>query len=312
MREAIQRLSDNVKKVLLGKDDVVDMVVTALVAKGHVLLEDVPGLGKTLLARTLAASLDATFRRIQFTPDLLPTDVTGVSIFDPASRSFSFQPGPVFTEVLLADEINRTSPRTQSALLEAMEERQVTSEGATRPLPPGFFVIATQNPVEIAGNYPLPEAQLDRFLVRIAIGYPAPEDEARILEIHGRGGATGVDPVTTIAELEAAQREAAAIPVGPVLRDYVVAIARATRERDDIALGVSPRGSLALLRCAQARAWCAGRDWVGPDDVKAVAPAVLGHRLVLSPQRELSGQSPASLVREILGEVPVPFEVEAP
>jgi MoxR-like ATPase len=313
VRSSIKQLANNIKKAVIGKDEVVDLAVVALLARGHVLLEDVPGLGKTLLARSLATSMSAAFSRIQFTPDLLPADVTGVSIFDPENRQFDFRAGPVFTEILLADEINRTSPRTQSALLEAMEERQVTVDGSARALSDAFFVIATQNPIELAGTYPLPEAQLDRFLVRLTLGYPEEDAERRILEVHGAGaGGVELGPVTDLATLRAAQAAVGGVAVNAAIRDYVVALARASREHDGVVLGVSPRGSLALLRCAQARAWYSDRDWVGPDDVKAVAPAVLGHRLMLEARHEVSGQNAEDVVRELLERVPVPMRAMTP
>ncbi|MEE9392552.1 MAG: MoxR family ATPase [Planctomycetota bacterium] len=308
MHQVIERLCANVERVFIGNPKVVKLAVTSLVARGHLLLEDAPGLGKTLLARSLARSLSATFQRIQFTPDLLPSDITGVSVFDPATRSFSFVEGPVFTEILLADEINRTSPRTQAALLECMEEGQVTVEGHSRKLSDPFFVLATQNPVELAGTYPLPEAQLDRFLMRLELGYPGPEDEIRILEVHGNGSSPAdLEVVTDLAGLRQIQAAADKLEVGPQMHQYIVAIAAASRNREGVALGVSPRGSLSLLRAAKAYAYVEGRTWLGPDDIKAVAPSVLGHRILLDAQGEVGGKRGSDLVREILDEVPVPI-----
>jgi MoxR-like ATPase len=308
MEPALLRLHQNVASAVVGKDEVIDLVITGLLARGHVLIEDAPGLGKTLLAKALAQSLAASFKRIQFTPDLLPADVTGVSIYNPQERAFEFRPGPVFANVLLADEINRTSPRTQSALLEAMEERQVTVEGRTLPLPQPFFVVATLNPIELMGTYPLPEAQLDRFLLRVSLGYPATEDEIHILGLNVESDPiTSVKPVLALEELQRLQDQVRAVKVSPEVRAYVVAIARASREHPGVRLGLSPRGSLALMRAAQAHAFLGGARYVSPDSVKAVAQAVIAHRLILDPEREAIESDRKTLVAEILQAAPVPI-----
>ena len=307
MRQGIDSLIANVRSVFFGSDQAIEQALTTLLAGGHLLIEDLPGVGKTLLARALAQSFHLDFRRIQFTPDLLPTDVTGLNVFDPRERVFSFIEGPVFTNVLLADEINRASPKTQSALLEAMEERQVSVDGKPLPLPEPFFVIATQNPIELAGTYPLPEAQLDRFLMRVSLGYPTPEDEARILESHRLGepvdrlGAV-MDREELLALIEAARR----VEPRPAVRDYVVRLANATRQSDAFAIGLSPRGSLALMRAAQALSLLRGRDYVSPDAVQDVALPVMSHRLVVSSQAHYAGGEVCGLIQEILDRLPVP------
>jgi MoxR-like ATPase len=307
MEPALARLHRNVATAIVGKDEVIELVIAGMLARGHVLIEDAPGLGKTLLARAIAQSLAATFKRIQFTPDLLPADVTGVSIYNPQERTFEFRHGPVFANVLLADEINRTSPRTQSALLEAMEERQVTVEGRTYPLPVPFFVVATLNPIELAGTFPLPEAQLDRFLMRVSIGYPGADDEARILGMHvDSDPIASVGPVLSLDELVALQDAVRKVAVAPELREYVVAMSRASREHPAVRLGLSPRGSLAIMKAAQARAFVRGGRYVTPDDIKAVAHAVIGHRLIVDPEREAIEAERASIVDEILRATPVP------
>ncbi len=308
MEPTLRRLCDNIASVIVGKDDVIRMVVAGLLARGHVLIEDAPGLGKTLLARALAQSVAASFKRIQFTPDLLPADVTGVSVYNTQDRVFEFRHGPVFANVLLADEINRTSPRTQSSLLEAMEERQVTVEGRTYPLSAPFFVIATLNPIELSGTFPLPEAQLDRFLMRLSIGYPAAEDEIRILamQIEDEPIAT-IRPCITLEDLIRMQDAVRKVRVAPEIQEYIVAIARASRENPAVRLGLSPRGSLAMMRAAQAHAFLGGARFVAPDDVKAVASAVIGHRLSLDAEREAVGSDRATIVDEILKAAPVPI-----
>jgi MoxR-like ATPase len=276
-------------------------------ARGHLLIEDAPGLGKTMLARAIAGSVRATFKRIQFTPDLLPSDVTGVTVFDPAHQRFEFFPGPIFTHVLLADEINRTSPRTQASLLESMEEGQVTVDGKTHRLPEPFFVVATQNPIELEGTYPLPEAQLDRFLMRIELGYPPGDEEVRILaEQVVEHPIQKLEPVLDVTDLIALQRDARQVRVGREVLEYIVAILSATRSSPQARIGVSPRGGVALLHAAQAHAFLHGFSFLPPDSVKAVAPQVLSHRILLDPRREYAGLSTTQLVQDILNQVPVP------
>ncbi len=307
MKNAIRNLVANVKSVFFGPDQAVEHAITALLAGGHLLIEDLPGVGKTLLARALAQSFHLDFRRIQFTPDLLPSDVTGLNVFDPRDREFHFVEGPVFTNVLLADEINRSSPRTQSSLLETMGERQVTVDGQTRHLPRPFFVIATQNPVELAGTYPLPEAQLDRFLMRIALGYPAAADESRILDSHLLGEPVEkLGPVMEKEELERLIEATRQVELRPAVRDYIVRLSAATREHDALEIGLSPRGSLALMKSAQALSLLRGRNYVSPDAVQDVALPVMAHRVVVSSRARYAGNSIADLLHEIISQVPVP------
>ncbi len=301
-------LASNVERVIQGKRDQIHLALVALFAEGHLLIEDVPGVGKTSLAKALARSIAGTAHRIQFTPDLLPSDVLGVSVWNRAKEQFEFRPGGVFAHVVLADEINRASPKTQSALLEAMQERQVTVDARSWALPRPFLVIATQNPVELEGTYPLPEAQLDRFLMRLPMGYPDRDAELTILETHGVGAvdADALDPVATAAEVAAAADATTAVHVAPALRAYVVDLVDATRRDPELALGVSPRGALALQRGARALAAGAGRDYVIPDDVKALAPAVLTHRMIVAPEAELRGISAEDVLERVLARVPVP------
>ncbi len=307
--EISEKLVTNVKKVLVGKDEVIQLMLVAVLCEGHVLIEDVPGTGKTTLARALAASLGCSFRRIQFTPDLLPSDVTGLSWFNQKKQEFEFRPGPIMTQVVLADEINRATPRTQSALLEAMQERQVTSDGVTRALPRPFLVLATQNPVELEGTFPLPEAQVDRFLLRVAIGYPTQQEENSILErFRLEDPLLSLAAVTDPAEITAAQAERRQVRVEDSVRDYVVRVAMATRQNSDVKLGASPRATLALYQSAQAWAAIHARDYVLPDDVKIMAPHVFGHRLMISPQAQLRGRNPNELIADIVAAVPVPVE----
>jgi len=307
--EVAQRLRENVQKVIVGKDEPINLVLVSVLCEGHVLLEDVPGIGKTTLARTLAASLGCSFRRIQFTPDLLPSDVTGLSWFNQKKQEFEFRPGPIMSQVILADEINRATPRTQSALLEAMQERQVTVDGVTRLTPRPFLVLATQNPVELEGTFPLPEAQIDRFLLRVAIGYPTENEENAILErFRLADPLPELQAVTTpkeIVELQTARRQ---VRVEDSVRNYVVKVSRATRKNQEIELGASPRATLSLFQAVQAWAAIQGRDYVIPDDVKQMAPHVLTHRLMISPQAQLRGRQPDELVAAIVDTVPVPVE----
>jgi len=297
----------NVERVIQGKREPVRFSLVCLFAEGHLLIEDVPGVGKTSMAKALARSIDGTWSRIQFTPDLLPSDVTGVSVWNRVANEFEFRPGGVFADVVLADEINRASPKTQSALLEAMEERQVTVDTQTYGLPRPFMVIATQNPIELEGTYPLPEAQLDRFLMRIQMGYPSNDAERAILDTHGsHASVEEIAPVTTAAEVVAASRAVADLHVADNIKAYMVDLVPATRQHRDLALGVSPRGALALQRAARALAASIGRDYVVPDDVKRLAVAVLEHRLLLAPDAQLRGAAPGDIVRELLASVPVP------
>jgi MoxR-like ATPase len=297
----------NVEHVIQGKREPVRLALVCLFAEGHLLIEDVPGVGKTSMAKALARSIDGTWSRIQFTPDLLPSDVTGVSVWNRVANEFEFRPGGVFADVVLADEINRASPKTQSALLEAMEERQVTVDTQTYGLPRPFMVIATQNPIELEGTYPLPEAQLDRFLMRIQMGYPSHDAERAILDTHGsHASVEEIAPVTSAAEIVAAARAVADVHVADNLKSYIVDLVTATRQHRDLALGVSPRGALALQRAARALAASIGRDYVVPDDIKRLAVAVLEHRLLLAPDAQLRGAAPGDIVRELLGSVPVP------
>jgi MoxR-like ATPase len=301
-------LTSNVERVIQGKRDQIHLALVALLAEGHLLIEDVPGVGKTSLAKALARSIAGTAHRIQFTPDLLPSDVLGVSVWNRAKEQFEFRPGGVFAHVVLADEINRASPKTQSALLEAMQERHVTVDARSWALPRPFLVIATQNPVELEGTYPLPEAQLDRFLMRLPMGYPDREAELAILETHGVGeiDADALEPVASAAEVAAAADAATAVHVAPALRAYVVDLVDATRRDSELALGVSPRGALALQRGARALAAGAGRDYVIPDDVKVLAPAVLTHRMIVAPEAELRGITAETVLERVLARVPVP------
>ncbi len=305
------RVRENVERVIVGKGEVIDRALVALLCEGHVLIEDVPGTGKTMLAKALARSVGCTFRRIQCTPDLLPSDVTGLYYFNQSTQGFEFRAGPVFAQIILADEINRATPRTQSALLEAMQEQQVTVEGATLPLPRPFLVLATQNPVELQGTFPLPEAQLDRFLLRLTLGYPEADGEREILRRFGAGDPLAdLHPVASAEDLVDGQQRIRQVLVSRAVEEYVIAIAGQTRRHPEIDLGLSPRGSLALYRTAQALAAVHGRGFVLPDDVKALAPVVVPHRLILSTQARLRERSPAEVVDEILRAVPVPVEQE--
>jgi len=307
--EAVARIRENIQQVIVSKAEIIDLMLIAVLSEGHVLLEDVPGTGKTTLAKSMAVSLGCTFHRIQFTPDLLPSDVTGVNFFNQKSQSFEFRPGPILSQIVLADEINRATPRTQSALLEGMQERQMTVDGETRPLPRPFLVMATQNPIELEGTFPLPEAQLDRFLMRVAVGYPTEEEENQILERFQLA-----DPLDTLepviapfAILDLIQ-QVREIHVADAVRNYIVSIARRTRQHEEIDLGASPRATMALYRTSQARAAIAGRGFVLPDDVKFLAPYVLTHRVLINPQTRLRGRRPEDVVSDLVNTVPVPVE----
>jgi MoxR-like ATPase len=304
-----QKIRENVQRVIVGKDNVINLTIVGILCEGHILLEDVPGIGKTTLARALAASLGCTFKRIQFTPDLLPSDVTGINWFNQKLQEFEFRPGPVISQIVLADEINRATPRTQSALLEAMQEQQVTIDGLTHLLPRPFIVLATQNPIELEGTFPLPEAQIDRFLLRIVIGYPSQSEENSILErFRSSSQLPHLEPVTNPAEIIQLQNERRMIRVEDSVRDYIVRIAKTTREHNEIQLGASPRATMALYHSAQAWAAIQGRDFVLPDDVKYMAPHVLTHRLMVSPQAQLRGRQPNQLVSDIVDSISVPVE----
>jgi len=296
-----------IESVLIGKHHEAELTIIGLAAAGHLLIEDVPGVGKTMLAKSLARATGSTFKRIQFTPDLLPSDVTGVSIYNQRTSEFEFRAGPIVAHVVLADEINRATPKTQSALLEAMEEHQVTVEGVTRPLPVPFIVLATQNPIEYEGTFPLPEAQLDRFLLRIHLGYPEPSQEAQVLQSQIlRHPIEDLQPVTSASELEQLQRAVRGIHVDPQVQRYIVHVVGLTRDHPDVYLGASPRGSLAVMRASQARALLNARDYVIPDDVKALASAALAHRLIMSPEARMRNATATGVVEQVLREVPVP------
>ncbi|MDX9991239.1 MAG: MoxR family ATPase [Anaerolineales bacterium] len=291
----------NVEKVIIGKHDAIELIVVCLLCEGHVLLEDVPGSGKTMLARSIAVSLGNSFKRVQCTPDLLPNDITGVSIFNQKSGEFEFRAGPIFSNILLADEINRATPRTQSALLEAMQEQQVTVDGVTRELPRPFLVLATQNPVEYEGTFPLPEAQLDRFLMRLSLGYPTLQEERQILlNLWREHPITKLAGVVAGSQLPALQKLVWDVHVDETLQDYIVRLAAATRSHADLALGISPRGSLALFKAAQALAAVRGREHVLPDDIKYLAPVTLPHRFIVTPEAELRGRNPNLILAEVL------------
>jgi MoxR-like ATPase len=306
-----EQVTTNVEKVIVGKRSVIEMALVALLCDGHVLIEDVPGVGKTMLARALAASLGLSFKRLQCTPDLLPNDITGVSVLNQKTGEFEFRPGPTFAHILLADEINRATPRTQSALLEAMGERQVTVDGVTYPLARPFIVLATQNPIEYEGTFPLPEAQLDRFLMRLSVGYPDAAEESRILRrLQREHPIESLGQVVEGAILPDLARQAWEVHVDDTVESYVVRLVQATREHPDLALGASPRGSLALFKTAQALAALQGRDYVLPDDVKRLAPLTLTHRLLLKPESALRGRTPAQIVQEILEKVELKLEAK--
>ncbi|MGI5851190.1 MAG: MoxR family ATPase [Clostridiales bacterium] len=309
IRSMAQRIKENIKKVIVGKDEVIDQLLIALISSGHVLLEDVPGTGKTLLAKSLARSLDCTFRRVQFTPDLLPSDLSGINFYNQKIGEFQFRPGPVFTNILLADEINRATPRTQSSLLETMEERQVTVDGDTRILERPFMVLATQNPVETQGTFPLPEAQLDRFLMKVDMGYPSTDEGVEILRrFKERDPLVEIEPVVQREEITDAQKNYARVYVSDDIMRYIVRIVEVTRQHSEIMLGVSPRGSQALLKAVQVYAILQGRDYVSPDDIKQMAKPVLGHRIILRSVLGMREGQLDEIISQIFKAVPVPSE----
>jgi MoxR-like ATPase len=309
IQEAAARVRENIQKVIVGKEEVIDLCLIAILCEGHLLMEDVPGTGKTTLAKAIARSLNCSFRRIQFTPDLLPSDVTGIFYFNQKTQEFEFRPGPVLSQVVLADEINRATPRTQSALLEAMQERQVTVDVETMMLPRPFLVIATQNPIELEGTFPLPEAQVDRFLMKIVIGYPSVEEEnAIMLRFQHTNPLDTLEPVVEADDILAMQAQVRQVRVEESVRRYTVDVARATREHKDVLVGVSPRGTMALYHTAQALAAIRGRDYVIPDDVKYLAPNVLTHRIIINPKTRLRGRTQADVISDIVETVAVPVE----
>jgi MoxR-like ATPase len=306
-QEIAEKVIANVEKVIVGKHDELQRTLLALLCRGHLLIEDVPGVGKTMLAKSIAKSIGCTFRRIQFTPDMLPSDVTGVSVFNQKTREFEFRPGPVMAQIVLTDEINRATPKTQSALLECMEERQVTVDGTTYPMARPFLVLATQNPIEYEGTFPLPEAQLDRFMMRISLGYPDTEDEITMMDsqkyVHP---IEEIGQVVDAEELLEAQETVKDIYIDDSVKEYIVAVVGETRKHPDVYLGASPRGSLALYKTGQARSALLGRDYVIPDDIKALAQVTLSHRLIISPSARIKNVDPKAVVEEIISSVPVP------
>jgi MoxR-like ATPase len=301
------QIIDNVEKVIIGKRDTIELTLIGLLAQGHLLIEDVPGVGKTMLARAIAKSIGCSFRRIQFTPDMLPSDVTGVSVFNQKTLEFEFRPGPVMAQIVLTDEINRATPKTQSALLEAMEERQATVDGVTYPMKRPFLVMATQNPIEYEGTFPLPEAQLDRFMLRISLGYPNKTDEISILDAQQfRHPIEELEQVVTVEELMTAQEQVKQAYVDDLIKNYIVDVVGMTREHPDAYLGASPRGSITLYKAAQVRAMLQDRDYVIPDDIKALALSALAHRLIVSPSARIKDVDPRAVVEDVIQSVPVP------
>src|SRR4051812_13108071 len=313
VRDAATRLVDQVARVVVGKQSATEQLFAALLVEGHVLLDDVPGVGKTTLARAVARSFSLSFHRIQCTPDLVPSDITGVSIYDQRAQRFEFRPGPVMANLVLVDEINRATPRAQSSLLEAMQERQITVDETTHPLPEPFCVIATQNPIELEGTFPLPEAQLDRFLFLVRLGYPEADDEDQILRMHGAANidTNTLEPIYDATAIASLRDEVRAVKVSDAVRRYIVDVARATRRADGVELGASPRAEIALFRAAQAHAAMRGRSYVLPDDVKAQAAAVLGHRIFMGADAQMRGRTGAAVVSEVLTRTPVPAELDA-
>lgn len=311
MKEQIKKLKQGIGKVLLGKENTAELVMIGLLCRGHVLLEDVPGTGKTMMAKSIAKSISGKFKRIQFTPDVLPSDVTGIQFFNPKEQSFELRPGPVMTNILLADEINRATPRTQSSLLEVMEEQQVTIEGETLSIKPPFIVLATQNPIESQGTFPLPEAQMDRFLMQIRVGYPTREEEKEMMHRYRtEEPIDALEQVISLEEIISLQKQVKEVEISGVVEDYLLSIVRGTRESELTDTGVSPRGTLAFMRAVQAKAFVQGRDYVTPEDVKEMAPIVLAHRLVLSLEGEMSKTKP-QVLEELLNEIEVPVELGA-
>lgn len=310
-KRVVEKIKDNIQKVIVGKSEPIDLVLISILCNGHVLIEDVPGSGKTTLARAVSSSLDCTLGRIQFTPDLMPSDVLGINWFNQKSSEFEFQSGPIFNQIILADEINRATPRTQSALLESMQESQVTIDGDTRTLPSPFIVMATQNPLDMEGTFPLPEAQLDRFLMKISLGYPSAQEESDIiLRFHKDDDLENLDPVVNSEMIKNLERFSSTIKVEKNILDYIISIVRATRENDKLVIGASPRGSLGLYKCSQARAALQGREYVIPDDVKSLTSAVLSHRIIPTSNSRLRGFDTNEILEEIVSEVPVPMETK--
>ena len=309
IKEVADRVKENIRRVIVGRDEVVELAIVALLAEGHILIEDVPGTGKTMLAKAIARSIGCSFSRIQFTPDLMPSDVTGIHYYNQKSGEFEFRAGPIIANIVLADEINRATPRTQSALLEAMEERQVTIDGVTMPLASPFLVLATQNPIELEGTFPLPEAQLDRFIMRLRIGYPTEaEEEEILLRFEGESPLEALEPVVSADELVRLRSLVPRVHCEPSVRRYLIALIQATRRHPALELGASPRASLALNRASRALAAMRGRDYVLPDDIKFLAPVMLPHRMILSSQTRLRGRDATGVLEEVLAEVPVPVE----